>query len=78
MGIAETRFDDNACVLLNNKGEMLGTRVNGVVSSALRDIPGGPDKGGRWAKVFALAQKVREILHLLDIDVLRWIVKHDR
>lgn len=41
---------------------MLGTRVNGIVSSALRDLPGvggasaGP--GGRWSKVLALASKV--------------------
>lgn len=55
----DSSFDDNACVLLNNKGEMLGTRVNGVVSSELRKIEGGTDANGRWAKVLALAPKVR-------------------
>lgn len=45
------RFDDNAAVLLNNKKEMLGTRIGGIVSSDLRM------KG--WAKIVALAPKVR-------------------
>lgn len=49
-------FDDTACVLLNNKGEMIGTRVNGVVSSALREVQGAT--GGRWAKIISLAPKV--------------------
>ncbi|EIW72880.1 hypothetical protein TREMEDRAFT_67113 [Tremella mesenterica DSM 1558] len=49
-------FDDTACVLLNNKGEMIGTRVNGVVSNALRDIQG--PTGARWSKVLSLAPKV--------------------
>ncbi len=31
------RFDDNACVLLNNAGEMRGTRIFGPVSRELRD-----------------------------------------
>ena len=31
------RFDDNACVLLNNQGEMRGTRVFGPVARELRD-----------------------------------------
>jgi ribosomal protein L14 len=53
------RFDDNACVLLNNKGEMIGTRVNGVVAAELRDIQGGPaGSGGRWGKILGLAGKV--------------------
>lgn len=30
------RFDDNAAVLLNNKRELLGTRIGGVVSADLR------------------------------------------
>ncbi|RSH92695.1 hypothetical protein EHS25_008140 [Saitozyma podzolica] len=52
-------FDDSACVLLNNKGEMIGTRVNGVVSASLRDLPGGAGgPGGRWSKILALATKV--------------------
>lgn len=33
----EVRFDDNAAVLLNNKKELLGTRVNGVVGAELRE-----------------------------------------
>lgn len=43
------RFDDNACVLLNNRKEPLGTRVNGVVSSELRE------RG--WSKILSLAPK---------------------
>ena len=31
------RFDDNACVLLNPQGEMIGTRVFGPVARELRD-----------------------------------------
>ena len=44
------RFDDNAAVLLNNKREMLGTRIGGVVSADLRM------KG--WSKIVSLAPKV--------------------
>lgn len=44
------RFDDNACVLLNNRKEPLGTRINGVVGAELRS------KG--WSKILALATKV--------------------
>lgn len=46
------RFDDNACVLLNQKGDMLGSRVLGAVGAELR-------KSGRWGKVIGLAPKVR-------------------
>jgi ribosomal protein L14 len=45
------RFDDNAAVLLNNKREMLGTRIGGMVSADLRL------KG--WGKVVSLAPRVR-------------------
>jgi large subunit ribosomal protein L14 len=31
------RFDDNAVVLLNNQGEMRGTRIFGPVARELRD-----------------------------------------
>lgn len=31
------RFDDNACVLLNSQGEMLGTRIFGPVAREMRD-----------------------------------------
>ncbi|KAG9308316.1 ribosomal protein L14b/L23e [Chiua virens] len=43
------RFDDNAAVLLNNKREMLGTRIGGIVSADLRL------KG--WGKIVSLAPK---------------------
>ena len=45
------RFDDNAAVLLNNKREMLGTRIGGVVSADLKL------KG--WGKIASVAPKVR-------------------
>ncbi|EJT45208.1 60s ribosomal protein l38 (yml38) [Trichosporon asahii var. asahii CBS 8904] len=51
------RFDDNACVLLNNKGEMLGTRVTGVVAAELAKATGA-DGNGRWSKILSLAPKV--------------------
>ncbi|CAO1617482.1 unnamed protein product [Parajaminaea phylloscopi] len=44
------RFDDNACVLLNNKKEPMGTRINGTVASELR--------GRGWGKILSLAGKV--------------------
>lgn len=44
------RFDDNAAVLLNNKRELLGTRIGGIVSADLRM------KG--WGKIVSLAPKV--------------------
>ena len=31
------RFDDNACVLLNNQGDIRGTRIFGPVARELRD-----------------------------------------
>lgn len=43
------RFDDNACVLINNSGEPIGTRVSGVVARELRD------KG--FNKIVALAPR---------------------
>ncbi|KAK1927877.1 putative mitochondrial 54S ribosomal protein YmL38/YmL34 [Papiliotrema laurentii] len=51
------RFDDSACVLLNAKGEMMGTRIAGPVSALLRDAEGN-QPGGRWAKILAMAPKV--------------------
>ncbi|CAA7263282.1 unnamed protein product [Cyclocybe aegerita] len=44
------RFDENAAVLLNNKREMLGTRIGGIVSGDLRL------KG--WGKIVSLAPRV--------------------
>ncbi|MDG1053382.1 MAG: 50S ribosomal protein L14 [Flavobacteriaceae bacterium] len=44
------RFDDNACVLLNATGEMLGTRVFGPVARELRDK--------QFMKIVSLAPEV--------------------
>lgn len=44
------RFDDNACVLLNNAGEMKGTRVFGPVARELRDK--------QYMKIVSLAPEV--------------------
>ncbi|BAV94818.1 50S ribosomal protein L14 [Ichthyobacterium seriolicida] len=44
------RFDDNACVLLNASGEMMGTRVFGPVARELRDK--------KFMKVISLAPEV--------------------
>lgn len=43
------RFDDNACVLLNNQGEIRGTRIFGPVARELRD---------RYMKIVSLAPEV--------------------
>ena len=55
------RFDDNAAVLINNKREMLGSRVGGVVSGDLRL------KG--WGKIVALAPKV----YYISLSALEWV-----
>ena len=44
------RFDDNAVVLLNNSGEMIGTRIFGPVSRELREI--------QYMKIVSLAPEV--------------------
>ncbi|KAI9888884.1 MAG: hypothetical protein M1814_006173 [Vezdaea aestivalis] len=44
---SSVKFDDNACVLINKNGEPIGTRINGVVSSQLRDK--------KWSKILSLA-----------------------
>ena len=44
------RFDDNACVLLNETGEMRGTRVFGPVARELRD--------NQFMKIVSLAPEV--------------------
>lgn len=44
------RFDDNACVLLDNNGEMKGTRVFGPVARELRD--------NKYMKIVSLAPEV--------------------
>ena len=43
------RFDDNACVLLNNSGELRGTRIFGPVARELRE---------NYMKVVSLAPEV--------------------
>ena len=43
------RFDDNAGVLLNNQGEMRGTRIFGPVARELRD---------QYMKIISLAPEV--------------------
>ena len=44
------RFDDNACVILNNAGEMLGTRIFGPVARELREK--------QYMKIVSLAPEV--------------------
>ena len=44
------RFDDNAVVLLNNVGEMIGTRIFGPVARELRDK--------KFMKIVSLAPEV--------------------
>jgi len=44
------RFDDNACVLLNNAGEMMGTRIFGPVARELREK--------QYMKIVSLAPEV--------------------
>lgn len=44
------RFDDNACVILNQTGEMRGTRIFGPVARELRDAD--------FMKVVSLAPEV--------------------
>ncbi|AWU39799.1 50S ribosomal protein L14 [Blattabacterium punctulatus] len=43
-------FDDNACVLINPSGDMMGTRVFGPVARELRDL--------EYMKIISLAQEV--------------------
>lgn len=43
------RFDDNACVLLNNADELRGTRIFGPVARELRD---------KYMKIVSLAPEV--------------------
>lgn len=44
------RFDTNACVLLNNSGEPIGTRIFGPVTRELR--------AGGYMKIISLASEV--------------------
>ncbi|KAL8941839.1 MAG: hypothetical protein Q9211_001647 [Gyalolechia sp. 1 TL-2023] len=43
------KFDDNACALIGKNGEPIGTRINGVVGSELRDK--------KWSKILSLASQ---------------------
>jgi|SRR5574344_759532 large subunit ribosomal protein L14 len=47
------RFDDNACVLINDDGAPIGTRVFGPVARELRDV-----KGEGFMKIISLATEV--------------------
>ncbi len=49
------RFDDNACVLLNNAGELRGTRIFGPVARELRGKRIGSDTN---MKIVSLAPEV--------------------
>ncbi|MGI6718500.1 MAG: 50S ribosomal protein L14 [Bacteroidales bacterium] len=44
------RFDDNACVLVNNNGELYGTRIFGPVARELREK--------QYMKIVSLAPEV--------------------
>lgn len=44
------RFDDNACVILNTTGEIIGTRIFGPVARELRDK--------QYMKIVSLAPEV--------------------
>ncbi|PKY02767.1 mitochondrial 54S ribosomal protein YmL38/YmL34 [Aspergillus campestris IBT 28561] len=44
---SSVKFDDNACVLINKSGDPIGTRMNGVVATELRDK--------QWSKILSLA-----------------------
>ena len=46
------RFDDNACVIVNNDGAPIGTRVFGPVARELRE------KGEGFMKIVSLAPEV--------------------
>ncbi|CAJ0913216.1 8758_t:CDS:2 [Entrophospora sp. SA101] len=62
------RFDDNACVLINNRGEPLGTRILGVIGAELRDK--------KWGKIVSLAQRtfghniVDKIIDFIFYDIV--------
>lgn len=43
------KFDDNACIIIDNDGNMLGTRVFGPVARELR---------GKYMKIVSLAKEV--------------------
>ena len=50
------RFDDNACVLLNNAGELRGTRIFGPVARELRE---------NYMKIVSLAPEVLKSLRIM-------------
>lgn len=51
------KFDDNACVLINDDGSPIGTRVFGPVARELRDAGVGDKKTG-FMKIVSLANEV--------------------
>ena len=51
------RFDDNAAVLVNNKKEMIGNRIGGVVAAELR--------ARGWGKIVSLGKPRRAFLFSL-------------
>ena len=52
------RFDDNACVLLNNSGEMRGTRIFGPVAREVRE---------GYSKIVSLAPEVLELITIYGL-----------
>ncbi|PVU86694.1 hypothetical protein BB560_006622 [Smittium megazygosporum] len=44
------RFDDNACVLINNQKQPIGSRILGLVARELREK--------KWVKIVSMAPKV--------------------
>ena len=51
------KFDDNACVLINEDGSPIGTRVFGPVARELREAGVGDKKAG-FMKIVSLANEV--------------------
>ena len=45
-------FDDNACVLINDDGTPIGTRIFGPIAREIRD------KGEKFVKITSLAEEV--------------------
>ena len=70
------RFDDNACVLLNNQGEVRGTRIFGPVARELRDtvyVNAGNDKGKTGRVLEMITDKDRAI-----VEGVNMVSKHTK
>ena len=63
------RFDDNACVLLNNAGELRGSRIFGPVARELRAVN---------MKVVSLAPEVLSKLHIRKNDTVMVLAGEDK